>query len=262
MDATWIGFDLDDVIMRGPFHSIVEPTVRRLVAERSPHARGSTWSLGNPLDARIAGDVASTFHRFADVDPVLAFDWDALFASVAHDWGVTSLPEVVSLVDEALVQPDSARVLAGAREALDVARHAGFRVAAMTNGLSKYQRPILERLDLDDAFDDLVTPDRAGAAKPAGRFFAARPGLTVHVGDSLWQDVRGARRAGIAALWVHDDAPDPATVDAEVIAAHARPVARRQRKILAAWPDDPTIDLTPDAAGRTAVAALQAWLGR
>jgi putative hydrolase of the HAD superfamily len=62
---------------------------------------------------------------------------------------------------------------------------------------------LLERLDA------VVTSAQVGASKPAGELFAAaleRAGVSapaaVHIGDSLREDVEGARAAGIEAVWL------------------------------------------------------------
>jgi putative hydrolase of the HAD superfamily len=54
-----------------------------------------------------------------------------------------------------------------------------------------------------------VTSAEVGSAKPAGELFAAALALAgasaqeaIHVGDSLEEDIAGARAAGIDAVWV------------------------------------------------------------
>lgn len=268
MHRRWIGFDLDEVIVRGPFDVWIERRLRSLIASSSPSSSGEPWTLGGEIDRRIEDDARIVFARLAEVDPVDAFDWDLRYGAVALSWGVTTIPAVLDLVKEALGTLGDApgdvlgkaRVLPGAVEAIELARGRGYAVAALSNGFSRFQRPILEALQIDGLFDDIVTPDRVGACKPSPTFFAARPGLVAHVGDSLWQDVKGARRAGVDAIWVHADAPDPATVDPATIVRRSRSVANLQRRIPNdGLPDDP-LDVIPHAAGRTPYAALAAWL--
>ncbi|HZU59932.1 MAG TPA: HAD family hydrolase [Solirubrobacteraceae bacterium] len=68
---------------------------------------------------------------------------------------------------------------------------------------------VLERLDLSRWLDGVVTSAGVGARKPRPEVFLqalalaeADPGEAVHVGDSLQEDVMGARGAGIEAVWL------------------------------------------------------------
>jgi putative hydrolase of the HAD superfamily len=67
----------------------------------------------------------------------------------------------------------------------------------------------------------VVTSAEVGAAKPAGAVFeralelaGAAPDQAVHVGDSIDNDVEGARAAGIRAILVQRDGDPPADVEA------------------------------------------------
>lgn len=80
-----------------------------------------------------------------------------------------------------------------------------FTLVALTNGNAN-----LEVIGVDDLFDAHVNAEMAGAAKPNRPIFdaAVRAGgaeahETVHVGDSPWYDVHGAREAGLRTVWVN-----------------------------------------------------------
>jgi putative hydrolase of the HAD superfamily len=67
--------------------------------------------------------------------------------------------------------------------------------------------PVLRELGLEGCFDTVTISSLAHAAKPSGRIFqealekhAADPGDALHVGDSLTDDVEGARQAGLTAV--------------------------------------------------------------
>jgi putative hydrolase of the HAD superfamily len=69
--------------------------------------------------------------------------------------------------------------------------------------------------------DGVVTSATAGAAKPDPRLFGralevagVEPGNAVHVGDSVRNDVEGARAAGVRAVLVTRSAPPPPDVEA------------------------------------------------
>ena len=101
--------------------------------------------------------------------------------------------------------PDVADILVCAAE-LDL------RLALVTNGPPDLQRDKLRGLGLAHSFDAIVISADIGAAKPdPAPFLAAieqlgvRPRDAWHVGDSLENDVAGARAAGITAVWLNRD---------------------------------------------------------
>lgn len=80
-----------------------------------------------------------------------------------------------------------------------------FVLIAVTNGNAD-----LERIGIRDLFDGVVSAAVAGAAKPARPIFdmavaagGATATQTLHVGDHPLYDVRGARDAGLQAIWVN-----------------------------------------------------------
>jgi putative hydrolase of the HAD superfamily len=95
--------------------------------------------------------------------------------------------------------PDAAAALACLRER-------GLRLVAVSNwdvGLPL----VLQRVGLGPYLDGAVSSGQVGHPKPASSIFQAglavagvSPAQAVHVGDSIENDVRGALRAGIAAV--------------------------------------------------------------
>ncbi len=114
----------------------------------------------------------------------------------------------VGLVDPAMEVFDAARnrveLFPEVRPALRALREE-FRLVAVTNGNAN-----LERIGIEDLFDDFVSARIAGAAKPARQIFevavragGARAHETLHVGDHPEYDVAGARDAGLRTAWVN-----------------------------------------------------------
>ncbi len=80
-----------------------------------------------------------------------------------------------------------------------------YTLIAVTNGNAS-----LEKIGIDDLFDDHVNAAMAGAAKPDRAIFdaaveagGARSDETLHVGDHPLYDVHGAREAGLRTVWVN-----------------------------------------------------------
>ena len=99
-----------------------------------------------------------------------------------------------------------------------------YRLAVVTNGTPDLQREKLEAVGLVPYFTSVTVSGALGSGKPDPRIFAhtlARLGVpptqAVMVGNDLTRDIRGARQAGIAGIWVNrtgtasaagDTAPD------------------------------------------------------
>jgi putative hydrolase of the HAD superfamily len=110
------------------------------------------------------------------------------------------------------------------RPALGRARERGLRLVVISNwDVSLHE--VLERLELARMLDGILTSAEVGARKPATPIFerglglaGVAPGEAVHVGDSIAEDVAGARNAGIAPVLIRrDDGPVPS--DVQVIGA-------------------------------------------
>ncbi len=105
---------------------------------------------------------------------------------------------------------------ADARPTLEAARKAGRRLVVVSNWDASLHE-VLARLGLAPLLDAIVTSAEAGARKPAVAIFTralecARAGAAdaVHVGDSVEEDVMGARAAGIEPVLVRrDGSPGP-----------------------------------------------------
>lgn len=92
--------------------------------------------------------------------------------------------------------------------ALRELRGLGLRVVVVSNWDVSLP-DVLARIGLGSFLDGVVTSAGVGARKPGSEIFQralahveAEPGQAVHVGDSLEEDVLGATRAGIDAVWL------------------------------------------------------------
>ncbi len=97
---------------------------------------------------------------------------------------------------------------ADAGPALQAARSRGQRLVVASNW-DVSLHGVLRSLELEPLLDGIVTSAEAGARKPAPAVFeralalaGARPDEAIHVGDSLDEDVAGARAAGIEPVLV------------------------------------------------------------
>ncbi|MFI7352565.1 HAD family hydrolase [Streptomyces avidinii] len=86
---------------------------------------------------------------------------------------------------------------------------AGYRHGVLSNSSTANQDPKLRRLGLRDRFEVLVCAVELGVSKPDAEAFMAAcaelglpPGEVAYVGDQPEIDARGARDAGLLAIWL------------------------------------------------------------
>jgi putative hydrolase of the HAD superfamily len=92
--------------------------------------------------------------------------------------------------------------------ALVWARGRGLSLVVVSNWDSSLPE-VLDRIGVGEYVDGVITSAGAGAAKPDPAIFRSAlalagvpPAQALHVGDSLVQDVAGARAAGVSAVWL------------------------------------------------------------
>ncbi len=82
------------------------------------------------------------------------------------------------------------------------------RLAVLSNADDSYLHPVVARIPAQ--FDAVVSSEGGQCYKPASRLFAmalnslgAEPASCVYVGDKQFEDILGARSAGMAAVWIN-----------------------------------------------------------
>lgn len=84
-----------------------------------------------------------------------------------------------------------------------------YRLGVITNGVTHFQQPKLDRLGLAPYFEHIVTSGDFGAVKPdpgiflhACSLFGVSPADAAYVGDRFHTDALGAARAGLTGVWL------------------------------------------------------------
>lgn len=117
---------------------------------------------------------------------------------------------------------DHARVLPGVAECLPRLKEAGYVLGIGTDMTVDYQLMKLERLQLLQYMDFIVTSEEVNAEKPHEKLFrlcaekaGVSPAECLFLGDNLRKDVLGAKNVGMEALWVCLD-PEKAAQHPEI----------------------------------------------
>ena len=203
-----VSFDLDGVIMRGPWSSAIQPRIWEHLGRSTSLAHLAAEQRDQQIWQAVR---AEHDRRLAAGDFVGAWHWQGIYDNVSRDLGGDPVPDLPTIVREACRLEGNIALLPGAWTGLQRLAAAGLRIVATTNGYHAYQWPVLESLGVADFFEAVVTPDLAGYAKPDPRIFSVVPGLRAHVGDILVHDVLGATLAGLDAIWLAPDLPDQLT---------------------------------------------------
>ncbi|NJE62316.1 TIGR02253 family HAD-type hydrolase [Thermococcus sp. 21S7] len=133
------------------------------------------------------------------------YDW--------HDWNFFFRLFDLDLEYEELLRtyPHKLHVYPDTVPTLEWLRDEGYLLGVITSG-PEYQRLKLKLAGLIDYFKVVVTRDDVNAIKPEPRIFlyaleglGVEPGETMMVGDSLSQDVYGAKNVGMTAVWINRD---------------------------------------------------------
>lgn len=206
---------------------------RDLAAAAQHAARQRWWSLQARTAPRAVatwidnvgiGSPESLWATFASDGPNPVLAWLRAHRGVlrrmpwieaAATLGTTLTVQTAGQLAEQFVRARSAlqQPAEGAVQVLNTLRERGLRTAIVTNGLPDLQRRKLTLTGLGDLVDAVVISGDSGLGKPHPAPFNAalsRLGVpasnAIMVGDSLANDIRGAKAAGLEAIWLSTDA--------------------------------------------------------
>lgn len=185
--------------MQNPFNKWIFPELEQLAAE----------ALGESSAVR-GGLMAEHERMLAEKATVAAYDWDAIAARMFQQWGVSRAFSIEEMVGRHAVAPKIYLLDDTVLPALDRLKGLGYKLAAVTNGLYKYQYPVMDALGLAERLDEIVTPDRAGCAKPDCAIAAClqeQGRIVAHVGDRLDHDMVFAHAVGTQPILIHRNLP-------------------------------------------------------
>jgi len=133
--------------------------------------------------------------------------WRDVFLKTMEGFGTLSDPEAAfKECYECFARREFFRLSPGVRETLAFLREKGRRLAVISNWDERLRR-LIEAFELSSFFEEIFISCETGLAKPDPAIFefacqkmGVRPEEALMVGDSLEDDVLGARRAGLFAL--------------------------------------------------------------
>lgn len=146
---------------------------------------------------------------------------DRVYQALVQETGANGVTWGELLADYEAGFPAHGQAFPFAREVLATLRERGFRLALITNGLTRLQSRVLRALALEDYFEAVLISEAEGVRKPAPEIFLralrrlhARPEQAVMIGDNPVADIASARAVGLRTVWK----PDPPSLAASVSA--------------------------------------------
>ena len=193
------------------------------------------WPSVGQIYAEAAGECGMTDLTAEALEKQFKQAWSARTAQAPFDYSRDAWQELVNRtfagvaaplptqecferIYERFAQPHAWRVFPDVAVTLELLRHRGLRLGVISNWDERLS-PLLERLNLAQWFQVIMVSHEAKHPKPHPAIFAqaaARldlpPDKILHVGDSMEEDVTGARSSGFqAALIDRSRRADPET---------------------------------------------------
>ena len=213
-----VTLDLDDTLWPcEPTLLRAEHLAREWLAERAPEVI-APWSIERLRERRMAIHAArpELSHQFRTVRRLALQE---VFREAGAD-DAQSAPIIEGSLDVYMAGRHRVELYPEVRACLE-RLSSQYRIASLSNG-----NACLVTIGLDHLFDAMIAAHTHGASKPDPAFFhlACRtldcaPEEVVHLGDDVELDVRGARGAGLHAVWMNrashawpgEDVPDTVT---------------------------------------------------
>ncbi|MUK89022.1 HAD-IA family hydrolase [Ornithinibacillus sp. L9] len=199
MMKRWITFDLDGTLMQNPFVEWIFPEIVCTINQQ----------LNQVIDIQELileeHEIRMKENRIVD-----AYDWDDIVSKVIEKLNIPIKVDVTQLVKKHAVIPKIYLLENNILTSLNELKKTGYSLAAVTNGYSFYQVPVMKELGLDILFDKVITPDLCGYAKPDERILNQLLDdgeIFAHIGDRIDHDIILANKLGITSVLIHRNLP-------------------------------------------------------
>ena len=131
-----------------------------------------------------------------------------LYQGMLFKLGLHPEREVIDHIHQLYIRSFKVELVPGAEEVLE-ALNEKYSLAVISNAISNVPRYAIERFGLDRYLSTIVISRDLGIRKPDPGIFkftlinlGIESNEAIHVGDSLEQDIQGAKDAGMKAVWI------------------------------------------------------------
>lgn len=186
-------FDMDNT-----FFDFIEAKLRACSSVLSFLKKGNKKELGN--ESELFEYFIRGLYGFEDYENIKDFMLDKAVFTEKHYEDCCAIYEKEKL--------DSIELYPGVKNTFDALQKLGLKLAVVTDADREHALARLEKVELIDYFDLIVSADISGRKKPdpgpflfALRAFNVKPEETLIVGDSIRRDITPARALGLSTAY-------------------------------------------------------------
>lgn len=186
-------------------HPSAHDLILQVLRQHGLALQSADLSRAEPVAFQAVADRVP-FHRYGQEESS-AF-WDAFYAALLEALGVPGDPRLRRALYDQFQRIENWRLYPDALDVLGTLRERGYGLGVVSNW-EEWLEDLLLALDVHRCFDFVVASGPFGRAKPHPSIFERALALAgvpaevaIHVGDSLRDDVEGARRVGVRPILI------------------------------------------------------------
>ncbi len=196
-----LGFDMDGVLVRGPFRPYIFPWIVKYFKENKVPLSEEEILREIIKEHRDRLNVSQKF--------VYPFDWDDIVKKIAKKYNIKFRESISTWVEKAVQNEDAVYVYPDVIETLEkLSKRKDLTMLLITNGYIAYQAPVLKSRGLDKYFKHIYTNDIIGYGKPIKEYIEKtlmkeKGDRYLYVGDWLYFDMVASKKAGAEFIWIY-----------------------------------------------------------
>lgn len=170
------------------------------------YLRSMGFSGGEAQLRRVREGMFERLRRARGLNREIRFE--DLYRGMLFRLGLHPEEEAIDYIHQLYIRSFKIELISGVEEVLEALKER-YRLAVISNASSNVPRQAIKSFGLERYLDSIVISRDLGIRKPDPeifRFALRNLGVesreAVHVGDSLKSDVRGAKEAGMKAVWL------------------------------------------------------------
>ena len=133
---------------------------------------------------------------------------EELYQGLLFKLGLHPSGEVIDYIHQLYIRSFSVELVSGLKEVFECLNER-YSLAVISNSMSDVPRQGIKKFDLEQYLDTVVISRDIGIRKPDPEIFnfalhnlGIESYNAIHVGDSLKEDIQGAKNAGIKTIWI------------------------------------------------------------
>ncbi len=168
-----------------------------------------------------ANEIKKNYRRLCQLEEAkmsnseeVEIDITKVFEQLYKDRGVTADKELVEDTAKVfrILSLDYVKLYEGVIELLEALKGQGKKIYLLSNAQRAFTMPEFQMLKLPGYFDGFLLSSDYGYKKPSAKFYSAlleqyqlNPNESIMIGNDYIADIKGAKEAGLATLYIHSN---------------------------------------------------------